>query len=535
MATTTRFVRHVLNGGWASDFGPNADVGLSENDKVLVPYLINAENILYTLNGGARKSEGSVKLNSTALESGADVTGVFDAWLMGATGAPAQHRIVHVGTKIKKDDADGTFTDLFTGLDPDKTPSYLMFEDLVIMSSDSTVDVPKSWNGTVAQNLAGSPPNFAFATEHKNRVWAAGDAALPSRLYYSTYLNGADWTGSGSGHIDISPNDGDRITGLVSHKNDLWVFKGPYTGSITRITGSAPTGPDGFSRILFINGVGAVAHNSIFSFPGAGAGDIGFLWSDGSIRSLNATASFGDYASASLSRPIQGWIREHVNFTVLDKATAVNYDAGGYVLFSIAKDSSSTNNTILALDYRFTPPRWAEWTAYNSVSLMTGIDPDVNSRPIIFAGGNDGFVRRLNQQDRSLDGSTSINYKITYPFLNYGSGILMKTLSIASLSLAPKNDGEIILGWTRDNSAQQTINIAQGGSDVLAPSDASQFTLGTSALGGASLSDRFVDLEEGGEFRNIQYELKNSVNFEDVEVHALSTAILGGGWSTEND
>ena len=78
-------------------------------------------------------------------------------------------------------------------------------------------------------------------------------------------------------HLDIDPGDGDRITGLVSHKNELWVFKGPHKGSIHRITG---TSNSDWARTTFIEGVGAVWQNSIFRF----GDDIGFLWSDGSPR-----------------------------------------------------------------------------------------------------------------------------------------------------------------------------------------------------------------------------------------------------------
>jgi len=535
MTEKSQWIKHLIGGGWSSDFGPTADAVQVKEGQVSVPFLVNAENLVYLLDGGTRKSPGTSKLTSSALGSGADIMGIFDAWLSGTSGTSAQHRIVHVGTVIMKDDGDGSFTNLFTGLEAGKIPSYSMLNDLIIMSSDSSADVPKSWDGSTAQNLAGSPPNFAFSTEHKNRLWAAGNVAVPSRLYYATYLNAADWTGTGSGHIDISPDDGDRITALVSHKNDLWVFKGPYKGSITRITGSAPTGPDSFLRIPFIKGVGAVGHNSIFHFGGGQQGDVGFIWSDGTIRSLNATAAFGDYNEAALSRPIQGWIREHINFSKLKFAWADNYDDGGYVLFTLAKDSSSSNNTILMMDYRFKNVRWAEWPAYTAISLMRGIDPGSNNRAIIFSGGTDGHVRKLIQADRSIDGITSISYKMTLPFLNYGTSIMEKTISIAALAIAPKNDGDIIFGWVRDNGTQQTQNISQGGTDVLGTATTDQFTLGTSVLGGASLNDRFASLEEGGEFKSIQYEAKNAVNFEDVEIHSISTAIEGGSWSTEND
>ena len=234
MTEKSQYVKLVFGGGWAEDFGPTADAAQIEGNQIVVPWLTAAEDCIYLLDGGTRKSPGTSKLNSSALQSGADIMGIFDAWLSGTGGSSAQHRIIHVDTTIKKDDGDGTFTNLFTGLEAGKIPSYAILEDLIVMTSDSSTDVPKSWDGSTAQNLAGSPPNFSMVEEHKNRLWAAGNVALPSRLYYSRFLNGADWTNQGSGSIDISPSDGDRIMAIRSHKDQLWIFKGPYKGSIQR-------------------------------------------------------------------------------------------------------------------------------------------------------------------------------------------------------------------------------------------------------------------------------------------------------------
>jgi hypothetical protein len=254
-------VNHIVGGGWATDFGEISDVAPDANGNVTVPFLVDARNILFTLDGGIRKMPGTAKLNASALESGAVIKGMFDYW----QGAAAQHRVLHVGTKIKRDDADGTFIDLFTGLTADAVPSYTQLDDILIMASDNSGDVPRSWDGTTAQNLAGTPPNFSICETHKNRVFAAGVPGNTSRLYYCVLLDPEDWVGSGSGSIDIDPEDGDEIRAIISHRDELWVFKGPNKGSIHRITGSAPTGGDSFARLTFARGVGAVGQNTVRS------------------------------------------------------------------------------------------------------------------------------------------------------------------------------------------------------------------------------------------------------------------------------
>jgi hypothetical protein len=44
-----------------------------------------------------------------------------------------------------------------------------------------------------------------------------------------------------------------------------------------------------------------------------------------------------------------------------------------------------------------------------------------------------------------------------------------------------------------------------------------------------------MELEEGGEFRSISYEITNSTVDEDMEIHGFSASIKAGAISTEAD
>lgn len=532
MPSQAKSIRHLFGGGWATDYGPTVDVSPDQTGKVVVPFLVDAENTLFELDGGPHKIGGASKVNASAVASGAAVTGIYDYWKQGTLGTATSRRLLHAGTVCLADADDGVFTNsLFTGLTLGAVPSYATFDDLVIISSDSTVDVPKSWDQTTPQNLAGSPPRFSFSTSHKNRHWAAGVYSNPSRLYYSINVDPTDWVGAGSGSIDISPNDGDMITGLVSHKGILFVFKGPNKGSVYIVTGSSPTGSDAFALSNFVNGIGACWHNAIFPF----GDDIGFVSQYGSIHSLSATQNYGDFLEASLSRPINiGWIRSHLNYNRLRYISAATDHLNGMVYITASWDANATNNTVIVMDYRSAPNiiRWSKIPAYSCASLGSFVDTGGLRR--VLAGGNDGFVRRMNIVDRSIDSSTAYAYKVTTPTLNYGQPIQMKTIERGSVGIAPKGNYNFTFGWTRDNSAQQTYVQTQGGADVLGPANANQFTLGTSALGGSQYVDRYMEFEEGGEFRSIQYQVTNSGLNEDIELHSISASITGGAESTEN-
>lgn len=527
MSSRSKFLKHLFGGGWATDYGPTAFVDISQGGKVTLPWLNEAENCIFELDGGPHKMPGSAKNFTSPLESGARLAGVYDAWFSGTTGTPAQHRILNVGTKIKKDNANNTFTDLFTGMTAGAVPSYCMLEDLLIMSNDSGVDVPKSWDGTTAQNLAGSPPKFSFAVEHINRVWAAGDKSHPSRLYYSVDFTPADWTSSGSGFIDISPSDGDVITGLQSFRGDLFVFKGPNKGSIQRITGSSPTGDDPFARSDFVKGIGSVNHNSIVTF----GNDLGFMWSDGTFRFLSTTQQFGDFEETSASRPINGWIRDHVNRAKLSQAMSVDWPEYGVILICVPIDASTVPNCILMMDYRFDPPRWAKWISYSMVtSLAQAVDASLSSKRVILAGCSDGILRTLSSATRALDGVSSIPYNVLTPFLDYDLPGQMKALEGASICFNPKNNDNVTFGWSNDGNAASTVLVSQGGGGAVL----GVFLLGTDVLGGGAFKERFTRLDEaGGEFRSVQYQVMENTT-GDVEIHSISAQITPSAESYEN-
>lgn len=534
MTTGRATIRHVFDGGWAPDRSPRTLAGPDASGLVRIPYLTTAENMIYELDGGPRKAPGTTKVHAAALESGAAIVGCYDAWFQGAVGAPSQRRILNVSTVIKADSADGVFVNIFTGLTAGAVPTYTMLEDLLIIGLDSA-DVPKSWDGTTAQNLAGSPPAFSICTTHANRVWAAGVKARPSRLYYSPLLDPANTTGEGWGEINVDPNDGDGITAIASYKGELIVFKGPYKGSIHRIAGTAPTGTDGFRRIRWIEEIGAAWQNTVFRF----GDDLGFMGFDGAIHSLKATAAYGDFNEVSLSRPIQSFM-QRANFGSLKKAWAASgADSTGFVLFALPIDAGTANNAVIGMDYRFgtgAAVRWFYWPRYSTLaaSLMTGIDPGDSRKRIYFLGGTDGFFRKGLRSTRSIDETGAIAMTVATPYFDYAEPFNMKTIGEAFLQFSPKNNGSINLIFKRDAHDEQTFAVSQAGGDPLGTVSGTNFTLDTSVLAQAIVVERFLEADAVGEFRQIQYAMNNDILGEDVELHGFGVMIEPGGVSTEN-
>ena len=532
--SNTQFITHRWSGGWAPNYGKLVSNLPTQTTSIEIPFALEAKNIFWSLDGGFSQVGGTAKM-SALLESGEEVMGLFDYWRIGTSGSSTRRKVCHVGTFIYEDQDTDTWQKLgvatYTSLQNAKHPNYTTFNDLLIITSDSNTDVPYSWDQTTFQVLAGSPPNFAFAVEHKGRLWAAGVAANPSRLYYSGKDDPELWppTSSGigaPGYIDISPGDGDEIRGIASYKNDLWVFKGPNKGSIHRITGSSPSD---FSRTLFIRGLPCAGHSTIVSFKD----DLLFMTPSGSMRSLKATAAFGDYNDAAITFPINQWLLDNLKFSALKTAWTVNDPATSHLYIAVPTGSSTVNNLVLCYDYQFSniqrPDRWSRITDWPVHSLANMI---VAGLPTVYAGGADGYIRSTNTAAKSIDATTPITPVVTSPFMNYGSSIQFKTIAAMGFTLSTTGNDSLTFRWVRDSTFDQIVTISQGAVEGVALGvfvlDADQLTGGVGRI-----IEVFYDMEEGGHFRWIQYQLENNVLNDDLVVHAFLAGLQFDGVGTE--
>ena len=507
-------IQHVIDGGWSTESGPKAPTILRSEDTVAIPWLVTGENIVYLRDGWFQKMPGAANVNGTATGATDNVNGIFDYWRSGTSGAPAQQRVIYSGTQVYTE-SGGTLTSIATGLTAALRPWFEVMGDvLVIAFSGNTV--PRTWNQTTFTNLGGIPPNFAFHVNHKTRMFAAGVATNQSRLYYSAVDNHADWTGAGSGSIDVYPDDGDVLTGIASHQNELILLKGPNRGRIVRMTGSTPSD---FALVPQIRGVGGVNQQSMV----IAGGDLLF-WSNTAIHSLAATDRFGDYAPAFLSDPIAGYFTEQLNHSRFNFVWGINDQARGRVLWTLSRAGATTHDAILLYDYRFTPPRFALWPAYAVASLAMVVDTSNEPRP--WAGTYTGRVMRLNQAARNVAG-TAYEADVLWPYLAYGAATEEKTIQAGRVSISPKGETTFTLGWQRDGATQQTQSVSQAGTATLGASS-DQFILDTSTLGGGRFVGRYVPQMEGT-FQELQIQFTQGTVDVDFEPHGFELELEGAG------
>lgn len=128
-------------------------------------------------------------------------------------------------------DGTGDVTNIGAGVVTLQNPQQL--GGLVFVTANDGTTVPKSWDGTTLQTLAGSPPAGKYAAVWKALALIANTAAEPQRLYFSTTDYSAVTWDTTNTFWDFSF----PIVGLAPLRNAILVFHDDYT---SRLRGSTP-------------------------------------------------------------------------------------------------------------------------------------------------------------------------------------------------------------------------------------------------------------------------------------------------------
>lgn len=148
--------------------------------------------------------------------------------------------LAKVGTVVKAY-LGSSWADVRTGLTASSKARFTNFVDYVFMVNGTGNEVLSTWNGSGnfgATNDADLPKGD-FIENYRSRIWVA--QATVDKVYYSDVVNTDNTITGGASFIQISPNDGEKITGLKRHPRALLVFKQNH---IYRIFSTNSTDPD---------------------------------------------------------------------------------------------------------------------------------------------------------------------------------------------------------------------------------------------------------------------------------------------------
>ncbi len=180
--------------------------------------------------GGATLRKGITVLGNNL---GSQITGMHYFVDTVSAGANTQLIVVAGGTAYYL--ASGTFTSKRTGLTVSSKARFTTYLDYTFMVNGT--EATTVWNGNTGSSFitTGNALNSPIGTLVENfrgRIWIGGNPSKPDRLYYSSVptavgtpvvtWNTDDTTGQ---WIDISPSDGEQMTGLQRYKTTMLVFK----------------------------------------------------------------------------------------------------------------------------------------------------------------------------------------------------------------------------------------------------------------------------------------------------------------------
>jgi hypothetical protein len=143
-------------------------------------------------------------------------------------------------------------------------------------------------------------------------------------------------------------------------------------------------------------------------------------------------------------------------------------------------------------------------------------DPSSRDRPILYMGGNDGFLRKTQQPTRSIDTNTAIEAYAKTPFFHYNLPNKAKTPTHFGLGIQQHGTSEVTFSLINP--------ITQTSFDVDASTGAvlDEFVLDEDELAADAYLVNWTDATGGpGQAREFAYEISNTTLSQDIEVNAI--------------
>jgi hypothetical protein len=263
----------------------------------------------------------------------------------------------------------------------------------------------------------GTMPRASFSIFYSGYHVCAGVDTQPSRVYISVLTDASDFTndpsvadptpdnstdvpgasvfsGTGTGSaiaqfIDVSKNDGDKITGLAKFQEVLVIFKERSIYQLTMDATGVPTVQ------LVTKNYGCVSHRSIDNVEN----DVFFLSRNGIYVLGNEPNFFNVIRTNELSARIHPII-ETINELKYDKSTAL---FSGYTyMLAMPTGSSTTNNTVITYDRRY--QGFSRWTHVLPEAFCIYTDSN-NEDAVYFTSTTTAKVYKMTPGTYSANGS----------------------------------------------------------------------------------------------------------------------------------
>lgn len=477
----------------------------SENLDLMAPdQLEDAKNVSFAF-GGITKEGGTSALNAAALGAPSPIIGGWDWW----PDTSLQRTIVLCSNGAAyRDTGAGTFaTTLTTGMSWTTTTVPVFVESgkeaaasnkkLYIFTGTDQVQVLSGDGVTIGAIGANRPADWAASyptcgANHLGRLWGAGNANDPHRLYYSTITDTEDFSGAGSGTVAVSPGEGTKIVAMASFYGLLLVWKFPR-GLYAVDTTDASSSNWIVRRISGSIG-GASPRCWCFMDDSSGV-KVLFMSPDGNFHTAQTTDAYGSISTQTISSRVYftTWAANNLTLSALTTVQAAYYPLRREAHFTARATGSTSYDRRIVWDFnRVTEtgqilPRLRYNNFPNARSLWVYEDASHTVR--LSAGGDDGVVYRLDNPTKSHAGAAyTANFKSAALDLDWldpanALGHRRKNGRFLELVVLPKGDFNLVVKGYWDDNLGYTQNFNMGGSGTALGS----FILDTHALSGGAI------------------------------------------------
>ena len=514
MAERTTPLTYTFDGGFATDLSPETRT---------LTHLTRAENCIYQVSKAIRKFGGANRLNGTQIASGANITGMYDAFYAGTSGSFTRRFVILAsdGT-LHTMDSSGTIATITGGasITANTVPVFAMLSDiLTFWTSDNDTPLQITVSGNAA-SLTGSPPAGRGAFRYANRLWIYGINATPSSLRYSAFGDPQIWSGPDSGLVTVDDDDNDRVVAGFPYKGRVAVFKGPNIGSIHILGGKTI---QTFAVEHLISGVPLQSSNGIIS-----VGDDVWFLGDNGVYSLAATERFGNFQQADLTRFLKGFFRDAIDRKRMSKSWGVNYSEKQTAIFTLASIEGSEEDMALGLSYiRAQEEGIKPFIVKNrdAMSAALRVNPTTNVKDLVF-GSSDGYVLHEDHSARILPGSTAYNLRVTTPSITIApieAGDQPVQITDLYMKSKPSGAHNVTVDVTRDSKAAQQYNFEQGTTGAIWGTS----VFGTGKFGGGLLQTIYPNnvADVTGEAKSIKFDIQQGGANEDAEIYELGITV----------
>jgi hypothetical protein len=345
------------------------------------------------------------------------------------------------------------------------------------------------------------------------RVWVANLTSTKSTIYYSKLLDGADFSSSGSGLLDISSvvGNNDEIVSLAQHNNYLIIF---CKNNIVVYQGA--NSPTTMTLADVVTGVGCIARDSV-QHTGT---DLIFLSKSG-IRSFNRTIQENSMPLRELSLNIRDDLVSYLSVETLSNVKSAYFERDAFYLITFPG-----SRIMVYFDLRSMLP--------NGAARTTIWNNDNGQTYTAFCSTEDrdlliGLPGKIGKYSGYLDGSQHYSMQYYTSNADLGAPATSKFLKKASLVVIGSGGQDFIFKYGYDYSINYS---SQAIFKELGLSSFSKFNLdfeyNIAEYASVGIGVNTISIPLGGSGKVIQFGVESTVEGNPVSIQKIDVFLKTG-------